>query len=74
MKQNFQKNKVATGKTLFFVIGSFCTRHSIVLTVASDMVVLYGNDAFSILVLSNKKRYSSFLKKDFVFTKNLFQS
>ena len=31
------------------------------------MVVLYGNDAFSILVLSTKKRYSSFLKKFFVF-------
>ena len=26
------------------------------------MVVLYGNDAFSILVLSTKKQYSSFLK------------
>ena len=27
------------------------------------MAVLYGNDAFSILVLSDKKRYSRFLKK-----------
>ena len=29
------------------------------------MAVLYGNDAFSILVLSTKKWYSSFLKKIF---------
>ena len=29
LKQNFRKNKVVTYKTLFFVIGSFCTHHSI---------------------------------------------
>ena len=29
LKQNFRKNKVVTDKTLFFVIGSFCTHHSI---------------------------------------------
>ena len=40
---------------------------------ASDMVVLYGNDAFSLLVLSTKKRYSSFLKKVFVFQKICFK-
>ena len=33
------------------------------LTLASDVAVLYGQVAFSILVLSAKKRYSSFLKK-----------
>ena len=33
-----------------------------VLTLASDMAVLYGNDAFLIFGLSTKKRYSSFLK------------
>ena len=37
------------------------------------MAVLYGNDAFSILVLSTKKRYSSFLKKVFVFQKICFK-
>ena len=36
---------------------------------ASDGAVLCGNVAFSILVLSTKKQYSSFLKKDFVFQK-----
>ena len=42
---------------------------------ASDIVVfLYWNDAFLILVLSIKKQYSSFLKKDFHFPENLFQS
>ena len=29
LKQNFQKNKVVTGKTPFFVIGPFCTPYSI---------------------------------------------
>ena len=45
--------------------GPFCTHHFVllfVLTMASDMAVLYGNDAFSILALSTIKRYSSFLK------------
>ena len=41
------------------------------LTLASDMVVLYRSDAFSILVLSTKIRYSSVLKKSFVF-QNIF--
>ena len=31
LKQNFQKNKVVTGKTLLFVIGPFRTNHSICL-------------------------------------------
>ena len=39
----------------------------IVLTLASDKAVLYGNDVFSILVLSTKKRYFGFLEKVFVF-------
>ena len=38
---------------------------SVPLTLASDMAVLYGNDVFSIFVLSTKKRYSSFLKNVF---------
>ena len=49
-----------TGKTLFFVTGLFCTPILFVLTLASDRAVLYGNVVFSILVLSNKKPYSSF--------------
>ena len=44
-----------------------------VLTLASDKTVLYGNVAFSILVLSAKKEYSSFLKKVFVFQKIYFK-
>ena len=28
LKQNFQKNKLVTGKTSFFVIGLFCVHHS----------------------------------------------
>ena len=33
LKQNFQKNKVVTGKTPFLVIGLFCTHHSICLNI-----------------------------------------
>ena len=36
-------------------------------TLVFDMAVLYENDAFIILVLSIKTRYSSFLKRFFVF-------
>ena len=37
------------------------------------MAVFYENDAFSILVLSTKKGYSSFLKKVFIFQKICFK-
>ena len=73
LKQNFHRNKIVTCKTPFFVIGLFCTHHSNVLKLASDMAVLSGNDAFSILVLSTKRWYSSFLKKSFVFQKICFK-
>ena len=33
--QNFQKNKVVTAKTLFFVISPFCTHHSFCLNILS---------------------------------------
>ena len=36
------------------------------------MTVSYGNDALSTLVLSTKKRYSSFFGKGFCFRVNLF--
>ena len=68
MKQNFRENKVATGKTSFFVLIIL-----FVLTLTFDMALLYGNDVFSILALSTKKRYSSFLKKVFVFQKMCFK-
>ena len=38
-----------------------------VLTLVSDMAVLYGNHAFSIFMRSTKKWYSSSLEKVFVF-------
>ena len=37
------------------------------------MTVLYGNDAFPILVLPTKKRYSRFLKKDLRFPEICFK-
>ena len=33
LKQIFQKHKVVTGKTPLFVIGQFCSRHSICLNI-----------------------------------------
>ena len=57
LKLNFPKNKVVTGKILFFVIGPISTHQSICFNIAlaSYIAVLYGNDAFSILVLSTRK-------------------
>ena len=55
------------------MIGPFLLTILFVLTLASDMAVLYGNDAFSILVLSTKKLYSRFLKKVSVFQKICFK-
>ena len=70
LEQNFRKNKVVTGKTPFFVISPSRTPHSICLNIGfADWAVFYGNVAFSILVLSSKKRSSNFLKKVFVFEK-----
>ena len=43
------------------------------LTLAFGMAVLYRNDAFSIIVISTKKRYSSLLKKIFFFQKISFK-
>ena len=33
LKENFHKNKVVHGETLFFVIGPFCTQHSTCLNI-----------------------------------------
>ena len=44
-----------------------------VLTLASDRAVLYGNVMLSVLVLSTKKQYSSFLKRVCVFQKIYFK-
>ena len=71
LKQIFQKNKVVTGKTPLFVIGPFSILF--VLTLASDRTVLNGNGVFSVLLVSTKKGYSSFLKKAFVLQKICFK-
>ena len=64
------KNKVVGGKALSFVIGRFCTCY---FRLPFDIEVLHGNDAFSVIELSNKKDYSSFLKKVSVSSKLLFR-
>ena len=60
LQQIFQKNKAVTGKTPLFVKGPFVVAILFVLTLASDRAVLNVNHPFSILVVSTKKRYSSF--------------
>ena len=57
----------------YVLCDSFIVTILFALTLASDMVVLYGDDAFSILALSTKKSYSSFLTKVFVFQKICFK-
>ena len=70
----FKKPNYLLAKNPFFVIGPFCIFHFICLNIlASDMPVLYENDGFSILVISIKKQYFSFLKKVFVFQKICFK-
>ena len=59
MKLNFQKNKVGLGKTLFFCKVIFVLSILFVLTLVFDKAVLYGNVAFSIIVLSSKNRCTS---------------
>ena len=51
LKLNFQKSKVISGKTPFFVISPLL------------FVFLYENVALSITVLPTKKLYYSFLEK-----------
>ena len=69
------KTNIVTGKTPFFVIGLFCTPHSICLNIlASDRAVLYKNVAFSILLFSAIKQYSSFLKWVCVFQKTCLEA
>ena len=72
LEQIFQKNKVVTGKTPLFVIGPFCSRHSICLNIG------FWQSSFEwkwcvFNLSSTKKHYSSFLKKVFVFEKICFK-
>ena len=73
MEQIFQKNKAVIGKTPLFVTGHLVDAILFVLTLASDKAVLNGDDVFSILVVSTKKRCSSFLKKVLAFQKICFK-
>ena len=68
-----KKKKVVTGKTSFFLIGTFILSILFVLTLASDRVALHRKDMFSILVLSTKEQYTSFLEKVFVFQEIYFK-
>ena len=51
LKLNFQNNEIVSGKSLFFVIGPFCTPHSVILTLAFNRTVCNENVALSFVVL-----------------------
>ena len=55
------------------MIGTFILSILFVLTSASDRVALHRKDMFSILVLSTKEQYTSFLKKVFGFQEICFK-
>ena len=44
LEENFQENKVVTGKTPFFVIAHFVLSILLVSTLASGLAVLHGKD------------------------------
>ena len=48
----FAKKKAVRGKTLIFVVSPFCAPSFIFLTLAFERVALYGNVAFSVVVIS----------------------
>ena len=60
MQSDFQKNKEVIGKLRCFWKLHFVFLIIFVLTSVFDKAVLYGNVAFSILVLSSKKQHARF--------------
>ena len=62
-----ETNETVTGKTLFFLVGPFCTSHSICVNIR------YWHSSFvwkcCVFNLSTKKCFSSFLKRVSVFQK-----
>ena len=66
-----EKKKIQK-KNCYWQKSSLCDR-SILHSLASDIAVFHGNDMFSILVLSTKKRYSNLLSKVFFFQKICFK-
>ena len=68
-----KKNKVVTGKTPFFLIGPFCTHHSICLNIGFWYDSFVWKWCVFNLSASTKKQYSSFLSKVFVFQKICFK-
>ena len=66
--------KLSSSKTPLFMIGPFCPPYSICLNTGFWRWIFYGNVAFSIIVLSTKKKILLFCKKGFRFLENLFQS
>ena len=74
LEKFFQKNKDVIGKTLFSVIGPFCTPLSICLNIG----FWQGNFVWKCFVFNlstfNWKKILQFFEKDLHFSENLFQN
>ena len=73
-KQNFRKNKVFTGKAPFFVIGAFCTSHSVCLNIHFLQGCFVWKCCVFNLSTFNWKTVLQFFEKDLHFSENLFQN
>ena len=74
LKQNFRKRKVVTGKTPFFVIGQFCTPHSICLNIGFWQSSFVWKCYVVNLSTFNYKMVLQLFKKGSHFSEILFQS
>ena len=70
----FKKNKVVTGKTLFFVIGPFCSHHFTCLNIGFWYDSFEWKWYFFNLSAFNEKTVLQFFEKGFRFPENLFQT
>ena len=73
-EQNFQKERVVTGKTPLFMIGPFCTHHLFCLNIGFwHGSIIWKRCVFNLSTF-NLKTLLQFFEKGFCFSENLFQS
>ena len=73
LEKIFKKNKVVAGKTPFFAMGPFCSRHSICLNIGFWQSSFEWKWCASNLSRFNLKRVLQFFENGFLFPENLFQ-
>ena len=72
LKLNFQKNKEVSGKTLFFMIGSFCTDRAVCMNMLCCQSQCFQPRRFQNFFVSTKKKIQ-FFRKGCRFPGNMFQ-